>query len=285
MTNRENGEVILLENRYNLGSYVNIGWEKEMNRVMIFMNSFNSVPGTYDLEVITKEGESTKYPQPFVIKKGAVELPYFSVYGYQGVPGKSLGAGGANLYEGEFTLDLIDSMGQITPLRDIKYEKSGYQFYVVIPTTVRRGAHYVIRFTQNDGGATSCGRVHIREKEFPLLRIVALGDSPFDCSISGPVVLERGKPTNIVATGGNTNPIMEGTTNRRLKLVAVADTTRAYFVLAPTALPSASIDPNLPIVIPGDIPVGQYRASLVMLGAQGETAEEGAPYFRIVEVR
>lgn len=285
MTNRGTKEIILLENLHNVANAVYAGWEKEMNMIRIFMNSRNSIPGTYDLEVVTKEGISTKYPQPFIIKKGAVELPEFSIFGYQGVQGKSVGAGGANLYEGEFTLDLIDSTGQVTPLRDIKYEKAGHQFYAVIPTTVRRNAHYVIRFTQNDGGATSCGRVHTREEEFPLLRIVALGDSPFDCSISGPVELERGKPTNIVATGGSTNPIVEGTTNRRLKLVAVADPAKIYLVLAPMPPPSDPINPRPPIVIPPDIPAGQYRVSLVMLDAQGEIAEEGARYFRIVEVR
>lgn len=284
MTNRETKEVLLLENLHNVTNPVFTLWGETMNQVGIFMNSRNSIPGTYDLEVVTKDEVSTKYPKPFVIRKGAVEPPELGFSERFTPPGNRLGLGGANLFEGDFTLELIDSTDRVTPLRDIEYEKSGYQIWVKIPPSVSYNSHHILRFTYNGGRDIVCGRLHIRDDNYNRLAFVKFGDSGYDCSIKGPVVIKRNKPTEVQILSGSAPLVTDGPTNRRLKIVSVDNQGETYYVPAPVGVEPCCVHLSLPIVIPQEIPGGRYRISVQVLGEKGEVAEEGLPYFRIMEI-
>lgn len=155
------------------------------------------LPGRHSVELTTAEGQALKLFQPVIIKKGAIqtkllyeESPANNSMSYDNrpiSPGDWFGIEGQNLFEGDITLKLIDSLDHELILSEVQYNRYGQKLWIRVPPTARLG-HYVLRVTQRvPPSSENCLPFRIRSKPAVPFEIIDLnGGFTAYCSYKGP---------------------------------------------------------------------------------------------------
>lgn len=259
------------------------GLYSQVNQLRIKMSPLAVPPGSYDLEFVTKKGETLKVPQPVLLKKGPVDLGWAgAIFSSKVQPGETLVIKGRNIFAEDVNMELINSTGQALTLSNLKFNKFGSELQVPIPATLPFG-HYVLRFSSptlpfvNETSSKSvCRRLYLRKQAKVPYEIFFLNETYATCSIEGPIVVSRNTPIRTQVDGFDAKV--------RLKMVSVAHADRIYYAQA-TVMSLGNLETGSYVLIPNEVPTGQYRVSLQVLDDAGKVTQEGPTFWRIVEVR
>jgi len=281
-TDKSSKEVFEFENTPER-TYLFPGLYTNVNQLGIKMYPLMIPPGSFDLEFVTRNGETLKVPQPVFLKKGPVDLGWAGDIFYSKVqPGETLVIKGHNIFAEDVNLELIDSTGQALTLSNLKFNKFGSELQVPIPATLPHG-HYVLRFSSptlpfvNETSSQSvCRRLYLRKQANVPYEIYFLNEVSVTCSIDGPIVVSRNKR---IAT-----QVADFDTKVRLKMISVANADMTYYAQA-TVISLGNLEAGSHVLIPNEVPMGQYRVSLQVLDDAGKVTQEGPTFWRIVEVR
>lgn len=281
-TDQSSKEVFEFENTPET-THLFAGLHTQVNQLRVKMYPLAIPPGSYDLEFVTKKGETLKIPQPVILKKGPVDLDWAgAIFSSKVQPGETLVIKGRNIFAEDVTMELIDSTGQALKLSNLKYNKFGNELQVPIPASLPLG-HYVLRFSSptlpfvNETSSQSvCRRLYIRKQGKVPYEILFLNETYATCSINGPIVVSRNTriPTQV---GGFEAKV-------RLRMISVGNADMIQYAQA-TVLRSGNLEVGSYVLIPNEVPTGQYRVSLQVIDDAGKVTQEGPTYWRVVEVR
>ncbi|HEV7348988.1 hypothetical protein [Telluribacter sp.] len=274
LTHRESGEVVVVDNLNKITPSLAFGWDTLANHLRVTLYYSSLMPGLYDCEIHTEEGEILTLPQPIKTVKGPVQ-----VNGLGGVEGKVLPNGelimsGNNLFPGDFSAVLVTPNDEVIPLSDLRYSRYGDQVITKLPASVTFG-QYVFQMRDISRNETFCRRLRLRRQDPVPFEIFTLNDWLGACSIKGPVNLSINTTISIAVNAYDAKA--------RLKLTSISDPNRKYYGKAEISSQLSSMGMQR-AATPSDVPPGQYYAVIEEIDANQKVLREGPPFWRIVQI-
>lgn len=274
LTDRTTGESYLIEG----GTYTYLACSEQTNHFKVSIGSLKIVPGTYNIEVQTADGQLLRANQPLLVQKGPAELTYDPViyFGYRTTVGGSFTTEGYNLFAEDIQLQLIDQQNQSIPLTEVSFEKTGSSMRVQLPNSLKPGA-YVMKLFQNGQQRPNCYRVQVKADSTNNLIFGILGKDTNPCSISEPAKIARN--VSVLVTHSEFDK-----PNTRLKLASLATPPVVYYTpIKPYELYMG----NAPtLIIPLTVPAGIYEATIQVFDlSTGVVLRESEPYGRRIQLQ
>ncbi|MPR32619.1 hypothetical protein [Salmonirosea aquatica] len=234
------------------------------------------IPGTYDVEFVTKDGDVLKVPQPITFQLNLVRINGWESDEVPRLrPGETYVLTGRNLFANDISVTVLDSNDRVVEVPEVEFDPYGTRMGLKLPTSIKQG-HYAVRIISKATQIQYCRQIHVTPLPLAPLEISRISPPSIACSIQGPLVLDRTVYTQL---------LVQGTAARaQLKLVAVQDSARVHSVFIGSPTPSEDKTKfRLRTLI--QIPSGMYHVSVQVINEFGSIVQEGPPYWRVVEVR
>ncbi|GAB2797566.1 hypothetical protein GCM10027275_48820 [Rhabdobacter roseus] len=279
-TNQASGEIISAEINENYpNSFIaHKGDRGALNHIGINTSYIRDLlPGTYKVAFTSAEGTTIHIPQPVVLKQGLIQVFSITNTEYKRLqPGDELIVQGLNLLPGTIALSMVDSTDRVIEVPEVECDPYGRWCKLKTPSTLSYG-HYLLRITSTGPVKDqTCILVHLRSKPLVPFEVTMFGDNNLsECSIRGPITIQRGSKVILIASGYEPRA--------RFKLTSVQNSSQVYY--APAVLYTINSYPGFEYAtIPSDIQSGRYRIVLQALDEQGQVKAEGPPYWREIRI-
>ena len=221
--------------------------------------------GTYTVQAKMADSTIVTCPQPVIVRyTDKVIVNYVAQFDlYTPVSGGTQRFNGYNLRQvSKAGIDLIDYAGQRTALPILEYRDKGREMTARIPESLK-GGHYLYQPTRNGVPQQSPGHFVIADGNRPLFSY-PLGI--YTAYPTGPGEIRRGVTLYIRFSPPNRKT--------KLKLMSKADPSVVYLidiVLSNEQPFSGFFSPTA--VVPTDLPLGDYTASLQQIATDGSVIE------------
>ncbi|GAA4419452.1 hypothetical protein GCM10023187_53790 [Nibrella viscosa] len=281
------GEKIIIKKTPLDDMELGVHFSRIANRLGIHLYNEKLRPGTYQIELLLEDGTILKVSQPLLVYKGTPEFKYEAqkYFGYRIPIGNTFTVEGYNLFEGDFSFDLVNSQGRTYPLLNLVFEPYGRQIQVPVPSSLAPG-QYVLRVYLKGVKQPDCLRLNVLKDDKPHPVIGTLVTNSVQeanpCSLLEPVMAQRG--VALFFTSNQEKAILDKLSQHlTLKLVSVNDNASYYASVVPYDYSNSGFPGSF--TIPATVPPGLYTAILQVLDAQNNVVDKSEPYGRVLNVQ